>query len=146
MNKYIIAILTALCLCNCNNLIEYYYTTILVFENKSSHSVEIKVYAGNSREKESWECIVKPNESYSHIKGGDAPGVIWHIMDNGCVVTFDNEIAVDHRNTDIEHNLCDESSYTVKVSGRHDTETTYTYVFTNEDYERAVAANADNGE
>ena len=147
MNKYIITILTALCLCGCNRIIEYHYTTILAFENKSNHTIEIKVYAGNSREKEPWECIIKPNENYSHTKGGDLPWIIWYIMDDGCVVTFDDEIEVDHRNTNIEHNLCDESSYTAKVSGQHDTKTTYTYTFTDEDYERAVAAtNTESGE
>ena len=84
-----------------------------------------------------------PNEHYSRAISNEP---IWWIMKDGCVVTFDDEIAVDHRNTDIEHNLCDEDSYTVEVSGRHNTEFTYTYVFTDEDYERAVAANTESGE
>lgn len=148
MNKIIYILLSCICLfaTGCGIDVDYAYQTTLTFKNESSHKIEINVDSKIHHEKEPWSCIIKPKESYSHIKGGDSPWIIWYIMNDGCVVTFDDEIAVNHRNTDIEHNLCNEDSYTVKVSGRHDTETTYTYVFTDEDYERAVAANAESEE
>lgn len=143
MNKYIITILAVLYLCGCNTTIDYYYTTILTFENHSSHTIEIKVDAGNSREKEPWGCTIKPNEHYLHIRTDDGPAPVYWIMEDGCVVIFDDETEIDHCHTQIEHNLCDKNSYSVKVSGKHDTKREYTYTFTDEDYDRAVAISND---
>ena len=144
MNKIIYILLSCICLfaASCEIEEEYICTTKLIFKNESQHKVEINVDSESILENKSWSCTMMSNEHYSRLIDN---GSIWWVMGNGCVVTFDDEIAVDHRNTNIEHNLCDESSYTIKKSGRHDTVITYTYIFTDEDYERAVAANAESG-
>lgn len=142
MNKFIFILLSSVCMfaTSCGIDIDYIYKTTLTFKNESSHKIKINVDSNNIHWKEPWDCIIKPNESYSHVVSDDPHGIIWWILGDGCIVIFDDEIVVDHRNTNIEHNLCYESSYTVKVSGRHDTKTTFTYVFTDEDYDRAVAS------
>lgn len=148
MNKIIIILLSGACLftTSCKRDIEYGYATILTFENKSSHTVDIKVDSKIIHWQKPWSCTVKPEESYSYTKGGNTPLTPQMIMCDGCIVTFDGEMSVDHRNTDIAHNLCNDNSYTVKISGRHDTKSEYTYTFTDEDYNRAAAANKESGE
>ncbi len=141
MNKHIIIILSILCLCGCNRLVEYDYTTILILKNNSSHTIAIK---GNS-DIYKMDCSINSGESYSGIESEDMPLPVGFLFGGRCIVTFDDKIEVEHSTT-TERSLCNENSYSVKVSGRHDTETTYTYVFTDEDYERAVAANAESGE
>ena len=148
MNKLVKILFSSICLlvASCAIEVEYIYTTILTFENHSSHTIEIRVDAGDSREKEPWGCTIKPNEHYSHIIAGDGPYPVWFIMEDGCVVIFDGEIETDHCHTQIEHNLCDKNSYSVKVSGKHKTKREYTYTFTDEDYDRAVAASRESEE
>ncbi len=65
-------------------------------------------------------------------------------------VVFDNETAVNHYgpNRDEtdgikEHSICDDESYECDASGRHYYNRRYTYTFTDEDYDRAAAANAE---
>jgi len=145
MNKIITLLLSSVCLfaTSCEIDVDYYYTTILTYKNNSSHIIEINANSTNPHEMMPWSCSINPGESYSHTDNSSGPGTIWYIMImDGGVITFDNEITVDHHNTDIAHNLCDENSYTVEISGRHETECEYTYTFTDEDYDRAVAANA----
>ncbi len=145
MNKIITLLLANICLfaTGCKIEEEYIYTTKLTFKNESAHKIKINIGSESSLAETSWSCAVMPDEHYSRTIDN---GSIWWVMEDGCIVIFDDEIVVDHRNTTIEHNLCCESSYTVKVSGRHDTEITYTYIFTDEDYDRAVAANKENEE
>lgn len=91
------------------------------------------------------DCSINSGESYSGIESEDMPLPVGFLFGGRCIVTFDDKIEVEHSTT-TERSLCNENSYSVKVSGRHDTETTYTYVFTDKDYERAVAANAESEE
>lgn len=148
MNKIIYILLSSISLfaAGCGIDVEYAYHTTLTFKNESSYTISIK---GNSDEY-ILDCSINSDESYSCNKGGGIPRHPQCFVGNRCIVIFNNSIEVIHSefSTDphIEHNLCDEDSYTVEVSGRHDTETTYTYVFTDEDYERVVAANAESGE
>ncbi len=148
MNKIIYILLSSICLfvTGCGIDVDYAYHTTLTFKNESSHTISIK---GNSNEY-ILDCSINSGESYSCQKGGDSPHPPQYFVGYRCIVIFNNSIEVIHSefSTDphIEHNLCDEDSYTAKVSGRHDTETTYTYIFTDEDYERAVAANAESEE
>jgi len=145
MNKFIFILLSSVCLfvTSCGIDIYYAYKTTLTFKNESSHKIKINVDSNTIHWKEPWECTIKPNESYSHVVSDEPYGVIWWIFEDGCIVIFDDEIEVDHCNTNIEHNLLDENSYTVEISGRHKTKFVYTYTFTDEDYDRAVAANAE---
>lgn len=145
MNKIIIILLSFVYLfaTGCAKDVEYAYHTTLTFKNESSHTISIK---GNSNEY-ILDCSINSGESYSCNKGGGIPRHPQCFVGDRCIVIFNNSIEIIHSEFStkphIEHNLCDESSYTAKVSGRHDTKTTYTYTFTDEDYERAVAANAD---
>jgi len=91
------------------------------------------------------DFVIASGETYSDSASGY---IIAPVLFTGirCFVCFDDNIKTVHGLTfddiPIEHNICDENSYTVEISGRHETECEYTYTFTDEDYDRAVAANA----
>ncbi len=135
MNKYVITILSALCLCGCNRIIDYEYTTILTIKNNCAHTVAIKGSSGIY----TLECLINPGESYSGKGNEEIPWIPEFFTGSNCSVIFDSKLAVDHGEIQ-EHSICRAESYTVKTSGRHKTKSEYTYIFTDEDYERAVAA------
>jgi len=145
MNKIITLLLSGVCMfaTSCKIDVEYAYTTTLTLKNQSSHSITIK----GSDNEYILDCTIHPGESYScQDNFGESP---WYpVLFTGirCFVCFDDNIKIVHGLTfddiPIEHNICDENSYTVEVSGRHKTKFVYTYTFTDEDYDRAVAANA----
>ena len=150
MNKIIALLLFIACLfvTGCKRIcVLYECTTTIVMENKSNHTIEIKDNNQNNKYifiKNPINCILQPGDKYSDNLYGEM--CTYQPMDftgYSCITIFDNEIEIDH-STLSEHSLCRQDSYSFRISGRHDTETTYTYVFTDEDYERAVAANADN--
>lgn len=138
MKKYILTILTALCLCGCEK--HYLETNIINFENKSSHTIEINAAQNFSR---SCNCIIKPNDTYSYIAIVE-PGIGLRAIICPYTIKFDDEIEIDDT-ANVGHDLDNSNSYSIKTSGKPDTKKytyTYTYTFTDEDYNRAVAANA----
>lgn len=141
MNKTITLLLSVLCLYGCDRIIDHERITTIIIENKSSHTVEIKDNNGSDFAQKPINCVLHSGESYSDCRYDE--GLLKPTVFTGfsCMVIFDDTVEIDHEKS-TAHSICDDASYIIEISGRHDTESTCTYIFTDEDYDRAVAANA----
>lgn len=152
MNKHVLIILSCICLVGCNNGDIYEHLTIaeITFTNNSSHTITVKsdnnpYVSGQS----SLEFSIAPGKSYQKsCTGNTYVPEPRHITGMRCFVIFDKIIEITHGITSsdksITHNICDYDSFVITHNSEH--KITYTYTFTDEDYERAVAANAGSGE
>lgn len=153
MNKYIIIVISALCLCSCKSLTDYSFLTVMTIKNDSSHTVTVETdtkYFGGSYHDSPLNATILSESSYSTQKIIPyTPGLPINFIGERCIITFDDniEVAHSHKTWDklIEHNMCDVESYTLNKS-KDDSRHEYIYTFTDEDYERAVAANAEREE
>lgn len=147
-----IATTTALLLSAC--CVYHVSSTSITYTNGSSHNIEFSLTTTDDSGAfvRTTDIALKPAESYTfgnNIKGGGY--ISPHTITGDCrTVVFDNETAVNHYgpNRDEtdgikEHSICDDESYECDASDRHDYNRRYTYTFTDEDYDRAAAANAE---
>lgn len=147
-----IAAMTALLLSAC--CVYHVSSTSITYTNDSSHYIEFSLTTTDDSGAfvRTTDIALKPAESYTfdnNIKGGGY--ISPHIITGDCrTVVFDNETAVNHYGPNRyetdgikEHSICDDESYECDASGRHDYNRRYTYTFTDEDYDRAAAANAE---
>lgn len=153
MNKYIFIILSAICLSGCKDevLYEYVTTAKIIFTNDSSHSITVKsIDDGQSGKQGSLEFTIMSGESHTESRTGGITYVPEPLSITGmrCSVIFDNELEIVHGTTasdgTIEHNLCDNNSFIQSYNGKD--KISYTYTFTDEDYDRAAAVNKESGE
>lgn len=128
------------------------YCTSITYINDSSHIIEFSIAATDvsGAFNQTTDIALKPTESYTFSYNVKGDGYIspYYITGYCTVVVFDNEIKVTHYSPDWdetdgikEHSICDNDSYECDASGKHDYNRRYTYIFTDDDYDRAVAAN-----
>lgn len=131
--------------------IYYVSSTGITYINNSSHNIEFSL---KSRDHlgytQTTDIALKPTESHTFSYNVSGGGYISpHDFTGYCtVIVFDNEIGIKHYSPNWdetdgikEHSVCDDNSYECDTSGKHDYNRRYTYTFTDEDYDRAVAAN-----
>ncbi len=145
MNKYIIIILAALCFCACKKgyvCVLADSVTILTIENNSSHNITIKP---DSKYISYSEINIPSGDKYVAEKCNEVPMDPHDFIDYRSIVIFDNDIEIVHSSKILmEHSLYDNNSYIYNKSklNKYSDKFEYTYTFTDEDYDRAVAMNA----
>ena len=132
--------------------VEYGYTANVIIENKSSHEIVVDNSIVKLRHwQEPITTVIASGKNYSFSRGGDHPveDPSWYIGDK-CLITFDAQVEIVHtrrtleEDVVVEHSICEQEPFELIMHEKFSK--TFTYTFTDADYDRAVEWNAAHGE
>ena len=145
-----IILLSALFLYDCQIDDESMEKGTVVYTNDSIHTIAVQTDRQHIADGQPLDFVIASGETYcTSAIGYDILPMFFSGV--RCLVRFDNDMEIIHGKVfdgiTIEHDICEYDSYECTLKTKKGIQYwTYIYTFTDEDYERAVAANAESEE
>lgn len=137
--KFIPTLIVCLLLVSCGTDIDYGYSSTVIYENHSSHEITVSVGVNDLMVADFTLTSGESIEFNTSGMGDICPPLEISLLPHEAFVWFDKKAVMCNRYTDdnTPHNICRATSYeTIKNEKRAQK---YRYIFTDEDYEYALA-------
>lgn len=124
-------------LCGC--VVDYGYSTTIIYENQSSHEVSVSVGVYSLMTNDFTLTSGESVEFYTSGMGDICAPLEMSLLPHEAFVWFDEKVVMCNRYIDdtMPHNICRAASYETIKNEKRDQK--YRYTFTDEDYECALA-------
>ena len=127
---------------------DYYNSAKFIIDNNSSHKIRLTSESSERWRNNRVDVTVMPNESYKSDKIVEEAVGLENFIGEKVLVIFDDEtefvyMRKTYNGEFLENNICYDDCWNIHSTSKHSKE--WLFSFTDEDYERAVAANAESG-